>query len=134
MLTYWFYPNPGNASYDNPKVLLIFGVCAVLFLASFAISSWRKRQGGVTRNLSRSWAPVCRWLAIIGAFLVLCRVEEIQFMSMRFLWLLWALTLIAFVLFQIWWFKKKNYTVVAKERTTDPREAYLPQEARKNLR
>ena len=127
MLSYWFWPNPGNASYDSPKVLVLFAVCGVLFLVSFLVVSWRRRtSNAVTRKLSRSWPRAMRWFAIIGIALVVSRVEAIQFLSMRFLWAVWGLALLAFIGFQVWWFRKRHYTVVQKEKVEDPRAKYLP--------
>lgn|SRR3989338_1843725 len=127
MLSYWFYPNPGNADYANPKVLLLFAACLLLFLGSFIVSSWRKNHGNsVTRKLARSWSSAMRWFAIIGIILVVSRVEDIQFVAIRFLWVLWALAAFLFVLLQMWLWKKRHYTVVPIVRTEDPREKYLP--------
>lgn len=127
MLEYWFYPNPGSATYDSPKVLLIFGVCAALIVASFLIARWRKKHGNaVTKKLSRSWASALRWLGIIGIALVIGRVEQIQFFAMRALWLLWGTVFLGYALFQVWYFRKKHYTVVPKEKVNDPRDQYLP--------
>lgn len=127
MLSYWFYPNPGNADYANPKVLLLFAACLFLFLGSFIVSSWRKNHGNsVTRKLARSWSSAMRWLAVIGFILIIARVEDIQFVAMRFLWVVWALAAALFILLQAWLWKKKHYTVVPTERFEDPRAKYLP--------
>ena len=127
MLSYWFYPNPGSADYDSPKVLIIFGVCILLFVGSFLISRWRQRPSNpVTKKLSRSWVRAMRLFAFIGTFLAICRVEEIQFFAMRFLWLLWGLALLGFFALQIWLWRKKHYTVVEKQKVDDPRDKYLP--------
>lgn len=127
MLSYWFYPNPGNADYTNPKVLLLFAACLLLFLGSFAVSSWRKKHpNGITRKLAKSWSPAMRWLAVIGIILIVSRVEDIQFVAMRFLWALWALGAFLFALLQVWLWKKKHYTIVPTDRSEDPREKYLP--------
>jgi len=127
MLSYWFYPNPGNTDYSSPKVLIIFGVCVALFVGSFLVAHWRKRQQNpVTKKLSRSWVRAMRLFAFIGIFLAICRVEEIQFFAMRFLWLLWGLLLLGFIVLQMWLWRRKHYEVVATPKVDDPREKYLP--------
>ena len=128
MLTYWFYPNPGNVHYDSPKVLVIFAVCLLLFVGSFFVAMWRKKQtNSVTRKLSRNWAGRMRIFAYVGIFLVICRVEGIQFFATRILWLVWGLALLGYIAFHVWYWKKKHYTVVTQEKVEDPREKYLPQ-------
>jgi hypothetical protein len=127
MLSYWFWPNPGNADYSDIKVLMVFGVFGALFAFSFVVSLWRKRQeNALTRKLSRSWASSLRWLAFIGIVLTVARVEEIQFLAMRVLWIVWVTTSIVLIVFQIWNFRRKHYTVIPKEYAHDPRKAYLP--------
>ncbi len=127
MLSYWFYPNPGNADYTSPKVMVLLLVLAALFLFSFMLSRWRKRHpNSVTKKLTRTWPGMMRALAIIGLVLVVCRVEEIQFFAMRALWLLWLMAFVAYALFQLWMWRKRHYTIVRTERVEDPRDKYLP--------
>lgn len=127
MLQYWFYPNPGNTEYSSPKVILLMAVCALLIFASFAVGRWRKKHSNpATKKLTTSWPRMMRALGFIGLVLVVCRVEEIQFFAMRFLWVLWILALVAYVIFQAWMWKKRHYTIVKKERLDDPRDKYLP--------
>jgi len=54
------------------------------------------------------------------------RVEQIQFLAMRFLWVLWGALLLAYVVFQILRFRARNYVVLPSVRTDDPRDKYLP--------
>ncbi len=127
MLSYWFYPNPGNVEYSNPKVILLFGVCAFLFLVSFAVSKWRKNHhNSVTRKLAKSWGAALRWFSMIAIVLIVSRVEDIQFVAMRFLWVLWGIAILGFVGLQAWLWKRKHYTVVPKTGYEDPRAKYLP--------
>ena len=128
MLGYLFYPNPGNTEYSSPKVIILFALCALLIVASFGISTWRKKtSNSVSRRLSKSWPGMMRIFAVIGVVLILSRAEEIQFLSMRFLWLLWLLAVIAFICFQFFKFRKMHYTIVPKEKKRDPMESYIPQ-------
>ena len=127
MLSYWFYPNPGNAHYGNPKVIILLALCVLLFASSFVLSLWRNNHpNSQTRKLSRSWPKAMRWFALIGLILVVSRVEEIQFLAMRALWALWVLLFLGYAAFEIWKFHRKHYTVVPSERVKDPRQAYLP--------
>ena len=127
MLGYLFHPNPGYADYTSPKVLILFVVCIVFVLASFFVTRWRKGLSNtVTKKLSKSWASALRWFGITGVFLIICRVEQIQYFAMRSLWALWFIVVLLYVGLQLWFFKRKHYTVVTKEKKEDPREKYLP--------
>lgn len=127
MLSYWFYPNPGSAAYTSPKVLILFSVLALFFLASFILSHWRRKHpNSVTRKLTKSWPGALRTFTIIGATLIVSRVEDIQFFAMRILWVFWGIALIAFILLQAWLWKKMHYTIVQKVTVDDPRAKYLP--------
>jgi hypothetical protein len=131
VLTYWFYPNPGSASYSNPKVTLLLISCAALLAASFAVSFWRRKvTNPMTRKLARSWPSALRWFGFIGLLLVVSRVEQIQYLSMRFLWLLWSIAALLFLFVQARLFHLRHYTVVKKEREEDPRDKYLPGKGR----
>ena len=127
MLTYWFYPLPGNASYGNSKVVFLFVVILLMLSLSFFINSRRKRSGDpVFRRLSRSWATVLRLFAVVALVLLVARVEDIQLLSMRFLWVLWVLALFLYGALQMWLFRKRYYAIQPRERNNDPREAYIP--------
>lgn len=127
MLSYWFYPNPGAVSYENPKIIALIAVSLLLFLSSFALAYWRRRlQNPVTRRLTKSWGSVLRWFSGVGVLLTISRVEGVQFLSIRFLWLLWVLALLAFILFQAWKFRLRHYTILPHVFEEDPREKYLP--------
>lgn len=127
MLSYWFWPHPGGLSYGDPRVLTLLAVCLLMIAASLVISLWRRRQENpVTRRLSRSWPRTLRWFGGAGIVLTVSRVEEIQFLAMRALWVVWGLTLTACVLFQVWRFRRRHYTVVKGRKEEDPRAKYLP--------
>ena len=80
----------------------------------------------MTKKLMRAWPAAMRWAGAVGLVLVIARVEDIQFLSMRVLWLLWALIFLGFVILQVWKFRLKHYTILPKEYVDDPREKYLP--------
>ena len=127
-ITYIFYPNPGNASWDSQKAILLIIVCGLLVVASFAIKYWRKRQqNAVTRKLSRSWSVSTFWFGIIGLILILARLESISYVSMRLWWGVWAISFIFYIYIQVRLFRSRHYEVMPKERSKDPRDMYLPQ-------
>ncbi len=127
-LTYIFYPNPGNASWDSQKAFALIIACGLLVVASFVIKYWRKRQQNpVTRKLSRSWSVSAFWFGIIGLILVLARLETISYVSMRLWWGVWAAAFIFYLYVQVRLFRARHYEVMPKERSDDPRERYLPQ-------
>ena len=127
ILSYLFYPNPGNAAYTSPKALLLLAVCAGLLLIAASIKVWRmKLKNPVTKKLSGTWPASFLWFGIVGLVLVVSRVENIQFLAMRFLWVLWGASFFLFVFFQAKRYRMRNYEVLPKVVSTDPRSKYLP--------
>ena len=63
---------------------------------------------------------------IIALLLVVSRVESIQFLSMRVLWIVWLAALVAYLVIQIFVFRNRYYVIVEKHRTADIRDKYLP--------
>lgn len=126
-LTYLFWPNPGGASYTSPKALGLLIVCVALVLLSFGLRRWRARvSNAVTKKLSASWPSAALWFGLIGALLVISRVESIQFLAMRILWFVWGALLLAYALFQAWKFRSRHYEVLPTQYTEDPLSKYLP--------
>jgi len=126
-LIYLVWPNPGNASYDNPKIQALLVVCVLLIIFSFAMRFWRRSmRNPVTKRLSRTWSPAAFWFGLIGLVLVVSRVESIGFLAMRLWWIILA-GVVAFYLFiQYKIFRARHYQQVPREFTDDPRERYLP--------
>ncbi|MEK7218171.1 MAG: hypothetical protein AAB728_01760 [Patescibacteria group bacterium] len=127
LLLYVFYPNPGDVTYGSSSIVTILALCVVLLVLALTVRSWRAGlQSPVTRRLSRSWSAASFWFGIAGLVLAVSRVEKIQFLAMRFTWVLWGLSLLVYVLFQFRNFRARNYRVLPSLRTDDPREKYLP--------
>jgi len=133
LLTYIFYPNPGNASFTSPKALTLIIVCAIFVLGSFGIKIWRSRLSNpVTKKLSRSWARASFWFGVVGLILVYSRIESISYVSMRIWWAVWFLALVAYLFIQDKLFRARHYKVLPKEKLEeDPREKYLPKRKKK---
>lgn len=131
-LRYLFWPNPGFAAYTDVDMLGLLGLCVLLIVASFALSFWRRKQSNpLTRKLSASWASVAFWFGLVGVVLVVARVEDIQFLAMRFLWVLWAVLLLAYVFLQARVWRARHYEILPTETRHDPRDAYLPRGKRR---
>ena len=128
ILTYLFYPNPGHLTYGSTQILLLLALCGGLILLSFLIRIWRTRQtNAVTKRLSRSWSSVALWFGISGLVLTVSRVEKIQFIAMRFLWVIWAAVLILAVVLQYRMFRMRHYEVMPRKAAKDdPGAKYLP--------
>ena len=127
LLVYLFWPNPANAYYNSPKAIALIVVCGLLVLGSFALSFWRKRmRNSVTRKLTRSWPSAAFWFGLTGLVMVICRAEEIQFLSMRFLWVLWLALAVLFVILQIRLWNARHYEVLPTVTKEDPMGKYLP--------
>ncbi|MEQ1849422.1 MAG: hypothetical protein ABL890_02425 [Candidatus Peribacteraceae bacterium] len=126
-LTYWLWPNPAGWTYSTNSVLLLLSISAALIVLSFLLKGWRRKLAtGMTKTLSRSWSSACMWFGILGLFLTVSRVEQIQFLSMRVLWLLWAFCLGLYVLFQFWQFQRRHYTVERMVSAPSEYDRYLP--------
>lgn len=126
-LIYWVWPNPGAWTYSDPKVSTAIVLALVLLVGSFALSAWRRRQSNPqTRLLSASWSSASFWFGFIALFLIVCRVEYIQFLAMRVLWVVWFVALALYIFFQILQFRRKHYTVLGRPTIVDVREKYLP--------
>jgi len=130
-LSYLFDPVPQSPDYGDPQILPFLIVSVVLLVASFFLSGWRKRNTNpVTKKLSRSWATAAFVYGFVGLVLVVSRVESIQYVAMRFWWILWAGFLILFTTVQYRLFQSRNYEILPKQSVHDPRDRYLPKKKR----
>ena len=131
-LSYLFWPNPGISSYDQPKVIALLVACALLILAAVGLKVWRAKIGNpVLRKLSKSWAGAAGWFGGIGIFLIVSRVEGVQYISMRFWWLVWLLAAAAYLYVQWRKFRMRYYQVLPSEQSADPLDRYLPRKKRR---
>ncbi len=131
-LTYMFWPRLGGAHYSDPKIVGLLVVCCIFILASFGLKFWRKSlSNAVTKKLSSSWPAAAMTFGIIGLVLVISRVEDIQFIEMRFLWVLWACAIALYVVIQWFMFVRRHYTVVEKKHVVDIRDRYMPKKKRR---
>ena len=132
LLHYVFYPNPGNVTYTSPAQGALLAISLALLALAVAIRIWRRRLSNpVTRKLSRSWSAVSLWFGIVGVVLVVSRVEQIQFIAMRFWWAVWIPALVAYVALQARLFRSRHYEVLPQVRVEDPRDKYLPGKKRR---
>ncbi len=126
-LTYIFWPNPGNADYTSPKALALLVLCIALVVASFIVprlrAAWQNTQ---LKKVSGSWATACGWFGWAGLMLVVARVEEIQYVAMRFLWVVWGAALLAYLFVQYKTYRSRYYEVIASQPVHDHRAPYLP--------
>lgn len=132
LLRYWFYPNPGLAAYGDAWVIWLLVLCGALVALGITLRIWRRRlMNPVLRKLSKSWPTISLALGITGAVLVVCRVERIQFLAMRFLWILWLLAGLFALVLHVRLYRLRFYEVLPAARAQDPREKYLPTPKRK---
>lgn len=124
---YLFWPNPGFASYSDPDIIAGFVVCAGLLILSFGLALWRRKQGSsITRKLSSGWSSAAFWFGLAGIVMLVSRVEDIQFVAMRFLWVMWTVLLLLYVFVQVRRWRQRHYEVLPTVTTHDPRDPYLP--------
>lgn len=125
LLLFFFRPNPGHATYVSMMPLI--ATCVVLIILALTIRSWRASlRNSITKRLSKSWAVASFWFGVTGFILVVCRVEGIQFLAMRLLWVFWGLALLVYLFFQVRQFRARNYHILPVHRMNDPRAMYLP--------
>lgn len=126
-LIYLFWPNPGNATYSSPKVLALMIICALFVLASVGIGYWRRKSASPSmRKVSKSWSSATLWFGLSGLILAVSRVEQIQYVSMRFVWVLWLAALVFYVYWQMRNYRLRHYEIIPQTKSIDPRSAYLP--------
>jgi hypothetical protein len=115
--------NPTSvAHYSSPEILVMFALAAACFVAWFLLRRWHKKQQSLTRKLSASWSIVSFWFGVVALLLIISRVERVQVMAAPFLWLFWAVGLLAYVFVQWRLFRAKHYEVLPRAATaaTDP--------------
>jgi len=131
-LTYLFWPNPGNAGYDTPKVIALIVLSMLLIVGSFAIARWRNSLTNQSlKKVSRSWSTASVWFGLTGLVLTVSRVEQIQFLSMRALWGVWLVIAILYFTLQVRTVRMRTYEVLPSVKSSDPRAKYLPKRKRR---
>ena len=132
MLSYLFWPNPGNAYYNSPTMLAMLLVGVALIAAAVGLRLWRQRlRDSVQKKLSRAWPATAAWFGVVLLFLVVARVEQIQFFAMRILVVLWAAALVLAVAFHVRRYRSRYYQVIPTRKIEDPREEYLPKKRKR---
>lgn len=130
-LSYLFWPNPGGVSYGDPHVQIALIVCGALLLLSLVLCGMRARsRSGSFRRLARSWSRAALWFGLVGLLLVVARAEEIQYVAMRFWWIVWCASLVLSVTWQCRRARSLWYEVIPFAPSQDLRERYLPHRKR----
>ncbi len=131
-LSYIFWPNPGNTGYDNPKVIALLVFALLLIAGSFVITRWRNHATNQSlKKVSRSWSTATFWFGCIAFILIIARVEQIQFLAMRFLWFVWVLIAVLYVYAQVRAVRTRTYEVLPTVQKKDARSKYLPSRKRR---
>ncbi len=127
MLSYLFSLTPGPVATTNPVMLLLLILSVVLIVASGILKWWRARASAIAKKLSKTWSLVSLIFGLAGFVFAVCRLQGIEVLSMRFLWILWVALLGGYCYLQYRIFKARYYQVLPKEqRPVDLREKYLP--------
>lgn len=131
-MSYLFWPNPGNTGYDNPKVIALIVASLLLIVGSFVLSRWRSKLTNASlKKVSRSWPTACVWFGLLALLFTISRVEQIQFLAMRFLWVLWAAAAAFYIVLQVRAVRTRTYEVLPTVTSSDPRSKYLPKRKRR---
>ncbi len=88
-------------------------------------------HGASLRKLSKSWPTASLWFGLVGLILVVARAEGIQYIAMRFWWVLWVAAGIAYLFFQFRLFRARHYEIIPAKKVIDVRDEYLPKAKRK---
>lgn len=123
LLSYLFWPNPGAVSYADPHPLIALALCGVFLLASLVLHCMRGR-------LVHNFARAALWFGLVGLLLVVARAEEIQYISMRFWWIVWGGSLLLYAVVQCRRARLLWYEVISSAVSPDLREKYLPHRKR----
>lgn len=127
LFSYLFWPNPGNAHYSDPNMVLLLAVGLALAVASLGLRAWRAGLADHRmKKLSGGWQTASLWFGVTLLFLVVCRVETIQFLAMRALIFIWGIAFLTYVVWQVRRFRKQYFQIVPRKATEDAREKYLP--------
>lgn len=131
MLSYLFWPNPGGATYGDPHPRIAIAVCGALLLLSLALRILRVRShSGSIRRFAQSFARIAMWFGVTGLLLVVARVEEIQYLAMRFWWIVWGGSFILCCVVRLRRLRLLGYEVIPSAAPPDSREKYLPRRKR----
>jgi len=131
VLSYLFWPNPEGVSYSDlhPRIALIF--CGMLLLSSLVLRVMRARSHfGSFRRLAHSWARAALWFGSVGLLLVVARAEDIQYIAMRFWWIVFGGSFALYVFVQCRCARLLWYEVIPFVPSQDLREKYLPRRKR----
>jgi len=127
VFAYLFDPTPPVQEYGSIQMMPSLFLVVALLIASFALSRWRKNATNVvTKKLAKTWPKAAFIFGFTGLILVVSRAEGIQYISMRFWWVLWAAFGLLFAYLQHRVFKARHYEVMKSDTIVDPREKYLP--------
>lgn len=130
-LSYLFWPNPGGAVYGDPHPRIALAVCGALLLLSLALRIMRARlHFGSFRRFALSFDRVALWFGVTGLLLVVARVEEIQYLAMRFWWIVWGGSFILCGVVRLRRLRLLGYEVIPSAAPPDLREKYLPRSKR----
>lgn len=115
----------------DPHPLIALTVCGLLLLLSLVLRVVRARSSsGSFCRLAKSWARAALWFGVGGTFLVIARAEEIQYIAMRFWWIVWGGSAVGYAFLQ--WRRAQCilYEVIPSAPVRDLREKYLPRAKR----
>lgn len=126
-LSYLFWPNPGAVAYSDSRPLAALALCGVLLFLSLTLRILRTRaHAGPLRRFAQSFNRVALWFGVTGLFLVVARVEGMQYLTMRFWWVVWGGSLLLCSVVRFRRLRLLGYDVISSPTPPDPREKYLP--------
>ncbi|PIP65210.1 hypothetical protein COU77_02025 [Candidatus Peregrinibacteria bacterium CG10_big_fil_rev_8_21_14_0_10_49_16] len=107
-------------------MITLLSISTGLIVLAVVVRFLRPRLDAVARKLTRALPSVCTAFGLVGCVLVVSRVEGVQYLSMRFLWVIWFLLLGLFVVFQWKIYRQGHYRIERTSVEVSLRDKYLP--------
>jgi hypothetical protein len=121
----WFDPFPPPPTTLDLVLVVVF--FALWTLASIGVYYYRRRLfagNGALIGVATRFAPYAITIGFVGLFLIVCRVAEVPYISIRFLLYLTVLAAIAYVGFLIYYLRRRYPARLAAVRAEEVRRRY----------
>lgn len=126
-----FTLQPGSVSYGHPMAAAILCASLLAFAVGAVVRRRQHSATGYARQGLKAWGTLLFVFGVIGVMLGVSRAENIVFLAMPFLQILWALLLAVSSVIHLSLLRKRSYTILPSARVVDPRDEYLPKKRRR---
>ena len=128
-LKYYFDTSPGS-DFKYWIALLIFA--GILLILSTAIKTYRQKiKDKILRKMIKSYPSQLFWFAVVAAFLVWIRLENVKLLSMRFFWIIYFALMFYLIVKNIKTFYREYPRKVRQSLSHQEQNKYLPTQKKK---